>query len=81
MSADTGALTTSANVLTPIDVNQASLAQLEQIPHLRKKTAERIYAAHLLGVQFRTENDLLQIAGMTAATVSEIRPYVVFTTE
>lgn len=65
--------TSSANA---VDINTASVSDLEKLPHIGRKTAESI-------VQFRTENGpfrrvehILMIRGVSEARFAELRPYL-----
>jgi len=70
--------TTAAIQLSPnaININTASVDELERLPHIGLRTAEAI-------VQFRKENGpfrrpeyLLQIRGISEKRFLEIRPYL-----
>src|SRR4051812_43704925 len=57
-----------------ININAATVEQLEKLPHIGRKTAESI-------IQFRTENGpfrrvehLLLIRGVSEARLAELRP-------
>ena len=59
-----------------VNINTASVDELERLPHIGRKTAETI-------VQFREENGLfrrpeylLQIRGISEKRFLEIRPYL-----
>ncbi len=60
------------NVVFPLDINRASLKELEAIPGIGPATAERI----LQGRPYGRVEDLLRVKGIGPATLEKIRPYV-----
>jgi competence protein ComEA len=59
----------------PIDVNKASLEELQRIPRVGPGTAAKIVAARA-GKPFTGVNDLRRVSGIGAKTLEAIRPYV-----
>jgi competence protein ComEA len=62
---------------TPIDVNAADAAALEQLPGVGAGMAERIISFRDANGPFRTTDELLDVAGMTDRRFEAIVPYVV----
>ena len=59
-----------------IDINRASAAELEKLPRIGPKTAERILAFRDAYGAFRTVNDLQQVKGIGPKTLELLRPHV-----
>jgi competence ComEA-like helix-hairpin-helix protein len=60
----------------PIDLNTATIAQLEQLPGIGPVTAKRIVAFRDKSGPFRKVEDLLAIPRITKARLEKLRPYV-----
>ncbi|HEU0035159.1 MAG TPA: helix-hairpin-helix domain-containing protein [Kofleriaceae bacterium] len=61
-----------------IDLNRATVKELEALPAIGPKHARSIIASrNARGGRFQSIDDLLQIDGIGPKTVDEIRPYVV----
>src|SRR5258708_22617349 len=61
----------------PIDLNVASIKELEELPGVGPVTAQRIIDARQKSGRFRRIEDLLAIRGMSAKRLEALRPYVV----
>jgi DNA uptake protein ComE-like DNA-binding protein len=59
----------------PIDLNQASVAQLAQLPHIGRERAEAIRAARQQR-PFQSVDDLRRVPGIGVKIIAEIRPFV-----
>lgn len=73
-SADSGS--TPAAGETKINLNRATLAQLEQIPGVGPVTAQEILAWREKNGSFKSVEQLLQISGIGEKTLAKIQPYV-----
>ena len=56
-----------------IDINNATLAELESLPEVGPKTAQLIVE----GRPYATVDDLLNVKGIGPATLAEIKPFVI----
>ncbi|HXW17500.1 MAG TPA: helix-hairpin-helix domain-containing protein [Candidatus Acidoferrales bacterium] len=63
----------------PIDLNTATIAQLEQLPGVGSGIAKAIVEFRVKSGPFRRVEDLLAIRGITKQRLEKIRPYVVVT--
>lgn len=61
----------------PLSINRATAAELEQLPRIGPRTAERIVAFREANGPFRRVEDLLQIKGIGEKTLDGLRPHVV----
>ena len=61
----------------PIDLNTATIEELEQLPGVGPVTAKDIIQFRKKSGPFRSVNDLLAIRRITKARLEKIRPYVV----
>jgi competence ComEA-like helix-hairpin-helix protein len=61
----------------PIDLNVATIKELEELPGVGPVTAQRIIDARQKSGRFRRVEDLLAIRGMSAKRLEALRPYVV----
>lgn len=59
-----------------IDLNSATVRQVERLPGVGAVTAEAIVEFREKSGQFRRVEDLLAIRGMSHAKVERLRPYV-----
>ena len=59
-----------------IDINRAGATELEKLPRIGPKTAERILAFRDAYGAFRTVNDLQQVKGIGPKTLELLRPHV-----
>ncbi len=64
--------------LAPLNINRATVKELEALPALGPKRARSIVASrNARGGHFTTLEDLVDIDGIGEHTVNAIRPYVV----
>ncbi len=64
--------------VAPLDLNAATVKQLEALPAIGPRHARSIIASrNARGGRFRSLDDLLAIDGIGHKTIEEIRPYVV----
>jgi competence protein ComEA len=61
---------------SPIDLNAATAAQLQQVPGIGPATAAAIVKMREKSGRFHRVEDLLAIHGISAAKLDKIRPYV-----
>ena len=59
-----------------IDINRASASELEKLPRIGPKTAERILAFRNAYGAFRSADDLQQVKGIGPKTLELLRPHV-----
>ncbi|MBZ5695820.1 MAG: helix-hairpin-helix domain-containing protein [Acidobacteriia bacterium] len=60
----------------PIDLNTATIKQLEQLPGVGPTTAKAIVEFRTKSGRFRRIEDLLAIRGISESKLEKIRPYV-----
>jgi competence ComEA-like helix-hairpin-helix protein len=60
----------------PLDLNQATVEQLQQLPNVGPSTARAIVRFREKSGPFRRVEDLLAIRGITKKRLEKIRPYV-----
>jgi competence ComEA-like helix-hairpin-helix protein len=60
----------------PIDLNAATIKELEELPGVGKVTAQRIIDARQKSGRFRRVEDLLSIRGISTKRLEILRPYV-----
>ena len=63
-------------VVAPLNINQASLKELQKLPGVGKVTAEKIIAYREANGPFATVDDLLKVNGMGKKTLAKIRDRV-----
>ena len=68
-------------VTVPLDLNQATAAELEQIPEMQPELAEKIVAFRQQIQAFSSVYELLYVDGMTEAYFVQLRDYVQITEE
>ncbi|HEV2490558.1 MAG TPA: helix-hairpin-helix domain-containing protein [Candidatus Acidoferrales bacterium] len=61
----------------PIDLNMATIEQLEQLPGIGPVTAKKIIEFREKSGPFRRVEDLLAIPRITKARLEKLRPYVI----
>ena len=61
----------------PVDLNEATLEQLKQLPGIGPGTARAIVQFRRKSGPFRRVEDLLAIPGISKARLEKIRPYIV----
>ena len=60
----------------PIDLNAATIKELEELPGVGPVTAKRIIDARQKSGRFRRVEDLLAIRGISTKRLEALRPYV-----
>jgi competence ComEA-like helix-hairpin-helix protein len=60
----------------PIDLNTATVKELEQLPGVGPTTAKAIVDFRSKGGRFRRVTDLLVIRGISEAKLKKMRPYI-----
>jgi competence protein ComEA len=60
----------------PIDLNTATVKELEQLPRVGPTTAKAIVEFRSKGGHFRRVTDLLVIRGISEAKLKNMRPYI-----
>ena len=60
----------------PIDLNAATIKELEELPGVGPVTAQRILDARQKSGRFRRIEDLLAIRGISTKRLEALRPYV-----
>ncbi len=65
----------------PLDLNQASIDELLQIPNLTHRIAQNIINHRAEHGSFESTENLLDVSGIGPVTYERIRPYVIVTTE
>jgi len=63
----------------PIDLNAATIKELEELPGVGPVTAQRIIDARQKSGRFRRVEDLLAIRGISTKRLEALRPYVTVT--
>jgi competence protein ComEA len=63
--------------LSPIDLNHASQAELQLLPGLGPKMAERIDAYRILYGRYRSVDDLRKVPGIGPKTIERLRPWLI----
>ncbi|HKF53711.1 MAG TPA: helix-hairpin-helix domain-containing protein [Candidatus Acidoferrales bacterium] len=63
----------------PIDLNAATLQQLEELPGVGPVTAEKILDFRKKSGAFKSVNDLLAVPRISKARFAKIKPYVYVT--
>lgn len=70
----------SANVAAPsrnaININTATVDELEKLPHIGRKTAEAIVEFRNVNGPFRRVEHLIQIRGVSEERVETLRPLI-----
>ena len=61
---------------TPIDLNSATIAQLEKLPGVGPTTAKAIIDFRTRSGPFQRVEDLLAIRGISKGRLEKLRPYV-----
>ncbi len=59
-----------------IDINRAGAAELQRLPRIGPKTAERILAFRATYGAFRSPDDLQQVKGIGPKTLERLRPHI-----
>jgi competence protein ComEA len=61
----------------PLDLNTATIEQLQQLPGIGPTTAKAIVRFREKSGPFRRVEDLLVIRGITKARLEKLRPYII----
>ena len=68
----------AAEVPTPtVNINSASVEELEKVPHIGRKLAERIVAHRETYGRFARPEELLLVRGLSEKSFREIRPLLI----
>jgi comEA protein len=59
-----------------VDLNRASAAELEKLPHIGPAMASRIVEFRKTNGRFKSWNDLKKVKGVGAKTLESIKPYL-----
>lgn len=59
-----------------ININSATVAELERLPQIGRKTAEAIVEFRTVNGQFRRVEQLMQIRGVSEERFANLRPYI-----
>jgi len=62
--------------LQPVNINTATAAQLQRVPSIGPKTAERIVAMRRNVGKFRSVDDLLAVRGVGQKRLAKMKPYL-----
>jgi competence protein ComEA len=66
-----------AGLTAPIDVNRANAAELQKLPGVGAKIAQRIIDERTLRGPFKTVDELRRVPGIGPKTLEKLRPHVV----
>ena len=79
VSAPPGPLSVKQNFLLgkKVDINRASLADIEGLPGISRKVAESVIETRTRLGRFRTPQDLLQVNGIKEKRLRKILPFLV----
>ncbi len=68
--------TSSSEVINPINVNKASISELETISGIGKTLAARIVAYRIENGNFNSLEELCNVKGIKEATLEKLEPYL-----
>ena len=74
----TPAANESATIANLTNVNTATVAEIEKLPGVGKKSAAAIVAYRTDKGKFKTLKDLLKVKGVGKKTLEKIKPLVIF---
>lgn len=69
----------ATNTIVSVDalnINTATIDELEELPHIGRKTAESIVEFRTANGPFRRVEHLMQIRGISEERFLELRPYI-----
>ena len=69
-------LASGAEVISQLNVNDASLVDLTALPGIGKVTAEKIVSFRTENGPFKSVDDLILVKGVGKKVLEKIRPYV-----
>jgi len=72
--------TTTATASAPVNLNSASVAQLEALPGIGRATAERIVEYRQKNGGFKKAEDLMNVRGIGEKSFLKLKPLVTVTT-
>jgi competence protein ComEA len=71
-----GAATATSPSIPPVNLNTATAEQLDTLPDVGPVTAQAILTWRTDNGPFSSVDELLQVSGIGAATLADVRPYV-----
>jgi competence protein ComEA len=75
-SSTRGAASSSASASAPINLNTASVAQLETLPGIGRSTAERILEYRQKNGSFKKIEDLMNVRGVGEKSFLKLKPLI-----
>ncbi len=75
-ASERGSVRTAMEAGLQVDLNRATQAELEQLPRIGPRTAERIVAFRTARGGFRRVEDLMLVQGIGEKTLERLRPHV-----
>jgi competence protein ComEA len=69
-------ISTQYLLANPLDINSATAGELEGLPNIGPKTAERIVAYRTANGRFRSVEELDNVKGIGEKTLARLKPYV-----
>jgi competence protein ComEA len=76
LAGQSGPTASKAPPASPVNINTATVEQLQTLPGIGPSTAARIIADREQNGPFRTIDDLTRITGIKEGTMSKIRAYI-----
>jgi competence protein ComEA len=73
---DASRSSTTSSVMAPVNLNTASVAQLETLPGIGKSTAERILEYRQKNGAFKKVEDLMNVRGVGEKSFLKLKPLV-----